>query len=305
MNTDRSDYRRRVNRAIDYVLQDLTRPLKLDEVAQAGALSPFHFHRVFKAMLGETLHQFAKRQRLERALYMMSHAPGRSLTDVALRCGFASSSDFSRSFRQQYGVAPGRFDLDTLRDANSTAFAGRMAIEHGAKLTAQPAGVPDDGFDVQIRDVPARTVAYIRVFDPYRKDAVRSACDELLLWARERGLADNQWLGYMWDEPEVVGTAACRYDVALVVDHVDHVDHVVPDAHIGRFDFPPMRVATVTVRGDIGLETRAIDWLYTTWLPESGYVPDDQPMFEEWIGRPYAHGDAYFELVCMLPVVRA
>jgi AraC family transcriptional regulator len=66
-----------------------------------------------------------------------------------------------------------------------------------------------------------------------------------------------------------------------------------------------MRVAAVTVRGDIGLETRAIDWLYRTWLPESGYVPDDQPMFEEWIGRPFAHGDEHFELVCMLPVVRA
>jgi hypothetical protein len=41
---------------------------------------------VFKAFLGETLNQFVKRQRLERALFLMSHAPRRSLTDVALDC---------------------------------------------------------------------------------------------------------------------------------------------------------------------------------------------------------------------------
>jgi AraC family transcriptional regulator len=112
----------------------------------------------------------------------------------------------------------------------------------------------------------------------------------------QRGLADGQWLGYMWEEPEIVALADCRYDVALVVDDVE------PAGEIGRFEFPPMRVAEVAVRGDLALEARAIDWLYKTWLPRSGYVPDDQPAFESWIGRPFAHGSEYFEIACQLPV---
>ena len=52
------------------------------------------------------------------------------------------------------------------------------------------------------------------------------------------------------------------------------------------------------------LEARAIDWLYKTWLPSSGYVPDDQPAFEAWIGRPFAHGNEHFELACQLPIKR-
>ena len=80
--------------------------------AAAAGFSSFHFHRVFKSLLGETLNQFVKRLRLERALYLMSHAPNRSLTDVALGCGFSSSSDFSRSFKQCYGAAPSVFDLE-------------------------------------------------------------------------------------------------------------------------------------------------------------------------------------------------
>jgi AraC family transcriptional regulator len=47
-----------------------------------------------------------------------------------------------------------------------------------------------------------------------------------------------------------------------------------------------MRVAEIIVHGDLALETRAIDWLYDTRLPKSGYVPDDQPVFEAWIREP-------------------
>jgi AraC family transcriptional regulator len=91
-------YVERINRAIDHIMSQLAQPLRLQDVARAAGFSPFHFHRVFKALLGETLNTFVKRQRLERALRLMSHAPQRTLTDVALACGLQSSSDFSRSF---------------------------------------------------------------------------------------------------------------------------------------------------------------------------------------------------------------
>src|ERR1700704_2354142 len=78
------DYVERVNRAIDHIVRNLAEPLRLEEGSASAGFSSFHFHRVFKSLLGETLHQFVKRLRLERALYLMSHAPNRSLTDVAL-----------------------------------------------------------------------------------------------------------------------------------------------------------------------------------------------------------------------------
>ena len=62
--------------------------------------------RIFRALVGETLHAFVKRVRLERALTLMSRRDGSSLTDIALACGFSSSSDFSRSFRGHFGVPP-------------------------------------------------------------------------------------------------------------------------------------------------------------------------------------------------------
>jgi DNA gyrase inhibitor GyrI len=93
--------------------------------------------------------------------------------------------------------------------------------EGGHRFTTLPAGQNPDGFEVQLRDLPARTVAYIRVLDPYRENVAQAACERLLAWAIERGLADGQWLGYMWEEPEIVALEDCRYDVALVVDEVE------------------------------------------------------------------------------------
>ena len=294
------DYVERTNRAIDYILKNLSGPLNLEEVAQAAFFSPFHFHRVFQGVVGETLNQFIKRTRLERALHAMAHAPKRSLTDIALEYGFSSSSDFSRSFKQRYGVPPSAFDLETFRKDRRSEFAEAVAsVEGGPKFRRLDAGENPDGFVATIRELPARTVAYIRVLDPFREQVVVDACHKLISWADDRGLADGQWLGYMWEDPEIVALKDCRYDVAVVVDDVE------PEGEVGRFEFPPMTVAEIPIRGDIELEQRAIDWMYRTWLPQSGYEPDHQPAFEVWNGRPFAHGYEYFELWMHLPIVRS
>ena len=299
-----ADYIERTNAAIDYIVRNLDGDLTLQNVAKVACFSPFHFHRVFRSLVGETLNQFVKRQRLERALYLMSHAPGRSLTDISLDCGFSSSSDFSRSFKSRYGTAPSAFDVDEFRTSRRKEFETILAShQNGPKLTRLPVGTNPDRFEVSIRNLPARTVAYIRVLDPYRSTAVVDAIERLIDWAEQRGLADGAWLGYMWEDPEIVALEDCRYDVALVIDESQF--NFRPQGEIGRFEFPSMQVADVPICGDIQLEQRAIDWLFGTWLPRSGFVPDDQPAFEAWNGRPFAHGHEYFELSCQLPVKRA
>ena len=99
-NLAKNEYVVRVNRAIDHILRNLDERLRLDDVAHVACFSPYHFHRIFRALMGETLNAFIKRVRLERAVYLLSFRDGSSLTDIALACGFSSSSDFSRSFRR-------------------------------------------------------------------------------------------------------------------------------------------------------------------------------------------------------------
>lgn len=295
-------YLERINRAIDHVMRHLSEPLPLEEVARAAHFSPFHFHRIFRALVGETVHDFVKRVRLERALHLLSHgSKALTLTEVALACGFSSSSDFSRSFRSHFGVPPSVFDVQQHRRMRREQMAGELLPQarrhHLAQLSL---GENPDGFAVRLRHAPARRVAYLRVFRPYGGHAVEQAAARLLAWARERGLAGGQWLGYQWEDPEIVPLEQCRYDVGVEIPAGVRVE-----GEVGATEFAAMTLAEVAIAGPIELEMRAIEWLYKTWLPASGYVPDHQPGFEAWQGEPFAHGREHFELRVQVPVVRA
>ncbi|MFT5048722.1 MAG: AraC family transcriptional regulator [Chlamydiales bacterium] len=294
------DYVKRVNRAIDHIVGHLEQPLSLEVVARAACFSPFHFHRIFRSLMGETLGHFVKRLRLERALSLLTYESHRSLTDIAGACGFTSSSDFSRSFKQRYGVPPSDFDVESFRTQRREDWQAVIAGEQSShRFDRLPAGENPDNFEVRLRRLPARDVAYIRVLDSFRPGSVADAIGRLVVWAEARGLADGQWLGYMWDDPEVVAHADCRYDVGL------EVPGMKAEGEVGHIRFPGMLVAEVEVRGPIELELRALDWLYRTWLPASGYVPADQPSFEAWIGRPFAHGEEHFEILAQIPVEKS
>jgi AraC family transcriptional regulator len=293
-------YIQRINRAIDHIVGHLDEPLRLRDLARVALLSPFHFHRVFQALLGSTPADFVQRLRLEKALGLLAHSRPRSLTAIALACGFASSSDFSRSFKRRFGVPPSSFDLDAWRRALGAEL--EAIVEHAAArphVERLPPRHNPDAFQVRIRELPARTVAYIRVDRPYQGNNAMKAVWKLLAWAERNGLAEGQWLGYQWDNPEITSLADCRYYVAV------EAEHFTPRGEVGRYRFGPMTVAEVAIRGGLDLELRALQWVYGSWLPRSGFVPDDQPAFEAWLGRPFAHGTEYFELAAQLPIRRA
>lgn len=292
----------RVNRAIDHVVAHLAEPLPLEEVARVAAFSPFHFHRIFRAVTGETLAAFVKRVRLERAAHLISHRKDARLTDIALACGFSSSSDFTRSFKAQYGMPPSAFDSDAFRAPRREAMIERDIPEEGRhRVRALPVAENPDGFEARLIDLPARTVAYIRVMQGYAGGLAR-ALERLTDWATKRGLAGGQWLGYQWDDPEIVPREKCRYDAGLEVPAGTDVE---PQGDVMLARFESMRVAEVDIAGPIDLELRAIHWLYFSWLPRSGCAPAHAPMFEAWNGRPFAHGGSHFELRLHLPVVDA
>lgn len=280
----------RVNRAVDYITEHLAEPLRLEDVASVACFSPYHFHRIFQGMMGETLASFIKRIRLERSVYLLSHRPGTSLTDIALSCGFSSSSDFSRSFRAHYGVSPSRFDAERFRRARRETLGGALA--------PVPAEIDGAGFEVKLRNCLARRVAYIRVQRPYEGDHVAQAVARLIAWAEARSLADGQWLGYQWDDPEIVPLDRIRYDIGVEVP-----DSASAEGEVSITEFGACLVAEIEIAGGVELELRALDWFYRVWLPASGYAPAHQPMFEAFNGRPFAHGTEHFELRVQLPVV--
>lgn len=96
---------RRLQRARDFMRMQFSDPIALNEIARAACLSPFHFHRSFRAFFGETPHQFVARLRLDRAAARLRRHDS-SVTDIALAVGFESPAHFSRAFRNRFGCTP-------------------------------------------------------------------------------------------------------------------------------------------------------------------------------------------------------
>jgi AraC family transcriptional regulator len=70
-----------------------------------AAFSPFHFHRVFRAITGETLFGFIHRLRIEKAAGALLNHPDQSVLEIALDHGFASAATFARAFKLRFGMS--------------------------------------------------------------------------------------------------------------------------------------------------------------------------------------------------------
>lgn len=100
------EYELRVNKAIDYIHENPDRILSLEVLADKACFSKYHFHRIFKSVTKETINQYIKRYKMERAFKMIKERKNCSITDIALDLGFSSSSYFTNTFKDYFNVNP-------------------------------------------------------------------------------------------------------------------------------------------------------------------------------------------------------
>jgi AraC family transcriptional regulator len=186
----RLEYEARVNRVIDHIRGHLSEELSLSTLARVAAFSPFHFHRVFRAITGETLFGFIHRLRIEKAAGALLNGPDQSVLEIALDHGFASAATFARAFKTRFGMsatewrgggaARWRARHRPERNVAERNVAERNVAERnvGKQLRktgkARGRGRPhsrgrrteEESMSVQVRELPPYHVAYMRYVGP-------------------------------------------------------------------------------------------------------------------------------------------
>jgi AraC family transcriptional regulator len=282
---------RRVDRVVDHVRRDPRGDHSLETLARVARFSPYHFHRIFGAVTGETLGRFVRRARLERAAYLMKAAPSRALGSIALDAGFSSQSDFSRAFRAVYGMPPSHWDrvgrLESGSDAESRCDGpGRF-------------GRPDPPIEARIVSHPAARIAYVRVRDPWRGDRLRAAYQDLVRRLEDLGVdwRTRRLFGLSWDHYDATPEEQVSFDLGF-----DVPEDVAPGDALGVHEIPAVRAVDAHSRGPLRRVAQTWDYLYLEWFPRSSCEPRDLPPMKRFRRRPDETGWEEWDVDCSIAV---
>lgn len=159
MKATSSAYQDRLHRVLRHIEANLDQPPTLEELSRVACLSSFHFHRIFTAMVGESLAAYIRRLLLQRAAMQLSYSSGR-ITDLALEAGYDSVDAFTRAFRATFGISPSLYR----RNGGLLASAAQRSL--GTPLFYhQYLGVPT--MNVVIKPFAPRLAATVRHIGPY------------------------------------------------------------------------------------------------------------------------------------------
>ncbi len=103
------DYIKKINLVLKFIDEHLDGDVSLASVSKVALYSPFHFHRIFKAVIGEPLNAYVNRRRIEKMASVLMHKKEVNISELSLQYGFNSNSSFTRAFKKFYGVSPTEF----------------------------------------------------------------------------------------------------------------------------------------------------------------------------------------------------
>lgn len=317
-----TEYIRRVNRVIDYIENHIAGSLTLDELADVANFSRFHFHRIFSAVVGESLYQFILRLRLERAARKLVLHPGTRVTEIAMDCGFSSPAVFARAFRDRFGVSATTWRRT--RNASMDEYLEDFSKNHQlddkmCKAADNLTSHLDPGTGqrtwrlemsdgqlsavVRVEEMEAFTVAYVRHIGPYQGDEAlfEKLFMKLMTWGESRGLVDyakTRFISLYHDDPSTTDEGRLRLTVGMSIPDGQEVEGEIGKMVVegGRYAVGNFEVAT----HEYPLAWKA---MYTDWLPESGYMPADMPPFELYLNDPSRHPEHKHIFEIWMPVV--
>ena len=293
-----------INRVIDYIQANLGAPLPIVQLAKVACYSEFHFNRIFKKQMGESVYQFIRRLRLEKAAERLLMEPETSITEIALDCGFSTPSSFAKSFACYFrmNATAWRNQAESLFDEKSQP----LQIEQG-KITF-PKGSPAWTFQnegsirqVVIENITPLKIAYVRNVGPYQGDDTLfdKLYAQLFQWAVPRGYVSEETyiLNLYHDNPVITDNKKLRVMAAIPV----HED-ACPSEFIGVTGMSGGKYGVCRFLLNKSQFSDAWNWMFSVWLDKSGYEKDDRETFERCREEKFIAGERFFDVDICVPV---
>ncbi len=261
----------------------------LEALAAVAHYSPFHFHRVYRALTGETIGRTVQRLRLLKTLQRLGRSDA-SVTEIALLAGYDTPQALARVLRETLNASPTELRADPGLLERHVAGLSRPAS--GSTAAAAP-------LSVEVVTLEPFEVVAMRAQGAF--DDLDGAFGLLFGWAAEQGLVEQlqQLIGIPVDDHRELPAEALRFDCALALDAtIPALPEPLQLRRMGGGQWARLR----HVGSYSGLE-EATDRLLAEWLPASGHALRDVPLHYHFLDDPEHIPEAILRADIHLPLV--
>jgi len=261
---NRAAYEKRLNRVRDYIYEHLAEDIDLNTLAEVAHMSPYHWHRIYRSISGETIAATVKRLRMTRAVDLISRT-SLPIEEIAVKTGYPNTQSFSRVFKATFGMPPGKYREDGSHSQFDTTNKEDPSTMH----------------PVNVQELETTRVVSLHHNGVYT--GISKAFETLYGTVAARGMLtpDMQMIGVFYDDPDSVPEADLRSRACLAVN--SDLDLDSPYEH---FDISGGKYAVLEYTGPYGDMHAAYRWFYGTWLAESGFEAANEPAYEVYINSP-------------------
>ena len=294
-------YKIRIDQVIQYIESNLSNKISLTEVANVSHFSAYHFHRIFTGIVGETVNDYIVKRRLERAVNLLIFKSELSITRVALESGFSTSANFSKAVKLHFGFSPSE-----IRNPNKVKDSkiGKISSKYGkdfkpsdlypTRITNEVMKknkLEDINMNVEVRECDRQRLCTLASERGYESGAIYQAWDKLIDWATNNGIKQEgqERFAFAFDNPTITPVDRCRYSASVVVGEDVHIQ--LP---FSQSEIPKGKYAVLYFKGSSEETIKAQLSIYSDWLPDSGFEPDNFPMLERYLND--ARVDGYVEM---------
>jgi len=304
----KEEYIARINRVMDYIGKNMEEAIGLSVMAEIASFSPYHFHRIFTFIVGETPNNFLQRVKLEKAAQLLKDNEKLSVGEIASKCGFINISSFSRAFKGYFGSTALEFRKqdkalyvkDGIRYGKNCKPIGKIG-KNIQRINDQFCVVELNQLlimdtKIEVKQMAEMKLIYCRHTGAFNK--IGQAYEKLYKWAGPRGLVNpaTKTVTVYHDDPAITSVDKVRQDASIIVDSFPAVE-----GEIGKSVLPAGKYAVG--RFEIGETEFEKAWnTMCSWFAESGYQPGDGSTYELYHNDYNDHPEHKFIVDICIPV---
>lgn len=279
-------HRKIANDIIYYIYKYIDTDINLDELSDDLHVSKFHMHRLFKEEFSQNIYETIKSIRLQKASNLLLTNKNSTITDIAKMCGYSSQGAFIRVFKQKFNITPKRW-----RNGEYKKFTNDILT---TSPTALSATVDFSNLTPKIVQMPKMRAYYIR--HKGYNISIKQTWQKLQTWLLCNNIKEYKQLGLHHDNPTITPLSQCQYIACIIVDKE------IPNASIPTLIVPSGVYAQFDFEGKYGDILRFMNWVYFSWLLNSGYETTTNPSYAIYEKNHFLEEDEKFKVRYYIPI---